>query len=176
MNWPLEILNICSALSPLFKHTNGQHCFLGRSLLYEDFRAFLFIVYWPMNSYLIASVKSIMSDLFRSWPREGLCVYASELSQRGMRDVQQRIMAFTYPQRAAYQSCLAQVFDAAEVQMLPCGCWAQRKKRIMYCKSAAFPLLFFFFFLKKSGNVFPPIVSFFPCSLCAKHSGQNMIM
>lgn len=89
---------------------------------YEGFKAFLFIVYWPMNSYLIASVKSIMSDLFRSWPREGLCVYVNELSQRGMRDVQQRIMAFTYPQRAAYQLCLAQVFDAAEVQMLPCGC------------------------------------------------------
>lgn len=58
-----------------------------------------------MSSYHIASVKSIMSDLFRSWPREGLCVYASGLSQRGMRDVQQRTAAFTYPQRAAYQSC-----------------------------------------------------------------------
>ena len=78
---------------------------------------FLFIAHWPMNSYLIASVKSIMSDLFRSRPREGLCVYVSGLSQRGMRDVQRRIMAFTYPQRAAYQSCLAQVFDAAQVQM-----------------------------------------------------------
>lgn len=96
-----------------------------------------------MNSYLIASVKSIMSDLFRSWPREGLCVYVSRLSQRGMRDVQHRIMAFTYPQRAAYQSCLAQVFDAAEVQMLPCGCWALRKKRISYWKSAVFPLFYF---------------------------------
>lgn len=87
----------------------------------EDFSAFLFIVYRPMNSYLIASVKSIMSGLFRSWPREGLCVYVSGLSQPGMRDVQRRIVAFTYPQRAAYQLCLAQVFDAAQVQMLPCG-------------------------------------------------------
>lgn len=73
-----------------------------------------------MNTYLIASVKSIMSDLFRSRPREGLCVYVSGLSQRGMRDVQKRTMAFTYPQRGAYQSCLAQVF--AEAQML-CELW-----------------------------------------------------
>lgn len=58
-----------------------------------------------MSSYHIASVKSIMSRLFRSWPGEGLCVYASGLSQRGMRDVQQGTAAFAYPQRAAYQSC-----------------------------------------------------------------------
>lgn len=127
----------------LVKHTNGRQCFLGPSLLYGGFRDFLFIVYWPMNSYLIASVKSIMSDLFRSWPREGSCVYVSGLSQRRMRDVQRRIMAFTCPRRAAYQSCLAQVFDAAEVQMLACGCWVLRKTRIVYCKSSAFSELCF---------------------------------
>lgn len=154
LNWPIEILNICSALTPLFKHTSGQQCFLGPSLPYEGFKAFLFIVYLPMNSYLIASVKSIMSDLFRSWPREGLCVYMSGLSQWGIRDVQHRIMAFTYPQRAAYQLCLAQVFDAAEVQMLPCGCWIERKQRIMYCKSAEFPLLYSTSLVKKSDVFF----------------------
>lgn len=121
------------------------------------FRAFLFLVYWLMNSYLIASVKSIMSDLFRSWPREGLCVYVSRLSQRGMRDVQHRIMAVTYPQRAAYQLCLAQVFDAAEVQMLPCGCWILRKKRITYWKSAVFPLFYFL----RGNSIFVSCFAFF---------------
>lgn len=87
-------------------------------LLYEDFRAFLVMVHWSdedLSHSLI--VKSIMSDLFRFWPGVDSCVYVNGLSQRQMRDVQQRIEAFTYPQRAAYQLCLAQVFDAAEVQM-----------------------------------------------------------
>lgn len=134
---------------------------------------FLFIAYWPMNRYLIASVKSIMSDLFRSWPREGLCVYVSGLSQQGMRDVRRRIMAFTYPQRAAYQSCLARVFDSAQVQMLPCGCWVERNKRIMCLKSSPFPLLYFFFW---EVAMFSFFALFCSCSLCAKYSGQNMIM
>lgn len=69
-----------------------------------------------MNSYLIASVKLIMSDLFRSWPIEGLYVYPSGLSQQKMRDVRRRIMAFTCPERAAYQLCLAKA--SAEAQML----------------------------------------------------------
>lgn len=69
-----------------------------------------------MNSYLIASVKLIMSDLFRSWPVEGLCVYPSGLSQQKMRDVRRRIVAFTCPERAAYQLCLAKA--SAEAQML----------------------------------------------------------
>lgn len=92
-----------------------------------------------MSSYFIASVKSIMSDLFRSWPREGLCVYVSRLSQQGMRDAQQRIMAFTYPQRGAYQPCLAQVFDAAQVQMWLLSVEKERES----CVSCIFTTVFF---------------------------------
>lgn len=121
-----------------------------------------------MNSYLIASVKSIMSDLFRSWPREGLCVYVSGLSLRGMRDVLHRTTAYTYPQRAAYQPCLARVFAEAQMLLLDI------KKRILKLKISALYSLLYFLVIDQSGSLFFQL-SFTPYTPCVNIL-DNMIM